>query len=1045
MLTGPDFKLVRPDNPVREPLAPDAGQQLVIGHDRGVLRVLAGPGTGKTTTLVEAAVDRVERRKVPVENLLLLTFSRLAAGELRDRITARLQRTIAEPVARTFHSYAFGLVRRAAVLNGDPPPRLLSGAEQDVTVRELLAGRLADGRDEWPAELAAAVRTSAFGDELRELMMRAVERDISPQQLREFGRLHHRPDWIVAAGVLEEYLQVTALKAPGAFDAAELIQRAIHELRANPELLQTERSLRRRIFVDEYQDSDPAQIELLKLISFGADELVLIGDPDQSIYGFRGADRYALAEVDQHFGDAFSELFVPTVSLSVCRRSGADLVAATRRVATRLAGPAQHRQLTAGGAAADGSVLHGSPVTVQLYATANQEAAQIGSLLRRYHWEQNVPWASMAVLVRSLGPSADTVRRALAAAGVPVRGTVRSMLSEETMVGQLLTLLRAVAVPDSLTDDEAELLLLGPVGRADPLQLVRMRRHLRRSRTEATLDLASLLTDRRSLVLIPESLHPPVKRLHAVIRAGRSGDRNGSAEDVLWQVWQATELAPRLYRRSLAGGVDGSRADRDLDAVLSLFAEAAKFSDRHPGGGIGQLYEWISQIQVSDASTQRQPSTDDAVALLTAHASKGLEWDVVVLAGVQEGVWPNLRQRGSLLGADLLVDLHAGRSAPVAGDLADRLLQERRLFYVAATRARAALVVTAVSDEESQPSRFLEELDPLPREVVARPVASSPRRFALAALVAELRAVVCDGNESIEDRQAAAGELARLAAAGVPGADPGEWWGLAPLSTDAPIRARERGPVPIRPSKFEAYTDCELRALLTDLGATDATDEVAAALGTLVHRVAEQAAANPTVEELTARLEEGWPKIEFSAPWHGVAERARAQRMMVALAQWIADSRSGLQLVATELPFSVEVGDAVLSGKVDRLERDADGRLIVVDLKTGKSKKTGKEVQNNPQLAAYQLAVTRGAFDSGDQGVSGGARLVQLGAGAADPEQSQPPLTSFADPDWVSSELARIAAVLRGNEVAARPGPACPRCLVRASCPAQIDGRQVTN
>src|SRR5438874_305693 len=83
--------------------------------------------------------------------------SRLAAGELRDRVTARLQRTISEPVARTFHSYAFGLVRRAAVLAGDPPPRLLSGSEQDVTLRELLAGRLADRSDDWPAELAAAV------------------------------------------------------------------------------------------------------------------------------------------------------------------------------------------------------------------------------------------------------------------------------------------------------------------------------------------------------------------------------------------------------------------------------------------------------------------------------------------------------------------------------------------------------------------------------------------------------------------------------------------------------------------------------------------------------------------------------------------------------------------------------------------------------------------------------------------------------------------------------------------------------------------------
>ena len=165
----------------------DAGQRQVIEHDRGVLRVLAGPGTGKTRTLIEAAATRVERG-LPANNLLLLTFSRRAAGQLRDQLTARLQQTIAEPVARTFHSYAFGLVRRAAVLRGDPPPRLLSGSEQDVTLRELLAGRLADGSDVWPAELAAAARTQAFSDELRELLMRAVERDITPRQLAALGR-----------------------------------------------------------------------------------------------------------------------------------------------------------------------------------------------------------------------------------------------------------------------------------------------------------------------------------------------------------------------------------------------------------------------------------------------------------------------------------------------------------------------------------------------------------------------------------------------------------------------------------------------------------------------------------------------------------------------------------------------------------------------------------------------------------------------------------------------------------------------------------------
>ena len=700
MPTSTPFRLVRPARPAPVELHLDAAQRQVIEHDRGVLRVLAGPGTGKTRTLVEAAATRVERG-MPADNLLLLTFSRRAAGQLRDQLTARLQRTIAEPVARTFHSYAFGLVRRAAVLRGDPPPRLLSGSEQDVTLRELLAGRLADGSDVWPAELAAAVRTQAFSDELRELLMRAVERDLSPRELAALGRTYERPDWIVAARVFDEYLQVTSLQAPGAFDAAELIQRAITELSESHELLAAERQQRRRIFVDEYQDTDPAQLQLLKLIADGADELVLFGDPDQAIYSFRGAQQNAMAEIDNHFGllgnlgvraeppGGQLELSAPieSVALTTTRRLGADVLAASRRIAARLSGPAQHRVLHSAAGMPAGSV------SVAVFGSASHEAARIAATLRRAHAERDVGWSQMAVLVRSAGPAADTLRRGLAAAGVPVGQPVQGALVDEPVVSLLLDLLRCVTDPETVTPALAESLLLSPIGRADPLQVLRTRRHLRRV-PDGPLSLADLVLDLTTLGWLPESVRGPALRLHEVIEAGRTAmaAEGSAAEDVLWAVWQAGGLAARLNRRSLdptAAG-DASRADRALDAVLALFAEAAKVSDRSPGGSARQLREWIDQLQITDAETARRRQLVDEVAILTAHASKGLQWQVVCVAGVQEGSWPNLRRQGSLLGADLLVDAHANRAIVSTGQLTERLMEERRLFYVAITRASEA-------------------------------------------------------------------------------------------------------------------------------------------------------------------------------------------------------------------------------------------------------------------------------------------------------------------------------------------------------------------
>ncbi|MCW2577316.1 MAG: UvrD/REP helicase, partial [Modestobacter sp.] len=185
---APVYRLVQPEvaAPVVRPRL-DPTQQAVVDHAGGPLLVLAGPGTGKTTTIVEAVAARIERGADP-ERMLVLTFSRKAAAELRTRITARVGRTIREPVARTFHSYAFGVLRRAAVLRGEPAPRLLTSAEQDAVVADLLRGDVEEDGVRWPAELAAALGTDGFRDELRELLLRATERGVDSRRLAAWGR-----------------------------------------------------------------------------------------------------------------------------------------------------------------------------------------------------------------------------------------------------------------------------------------------------------------------------------------------------------------------------------------------------------------------------------------------------------------------------------------------------------------------------------------------------------------------------------------------------------------------------------------------------------------------------------------------------------------------------------------------------------------------------------------------------------------------------------------------------------------------------------------
>jgi len=166
---------------------------------RGLVRVTGGPGTGKSSLLVDAAVTRIAAGADP-ESVLLLTGSgrlgmrartTLTTALLRSRTTGSCRAAVREPLVRTVHSYAYAVLRRAAERAGDAPPRLVTSAEQDAIIRELLAGDLEDGPDAattWPAHLRPALSTAGFAAELRDLLARCAERGVDPEELQQLGR-----------------------------------------------------------------------------------------------------------------------------------------------------------------------------------------------------------------------------------------------------------------------------------------------------------------------------------------------------------------------------------------------------------------------------------------------------------------------------------------------------------------------------------------------------------------------------------------------------------------------------------------------------------------------------------------------------------------------------------------------------------------------------------------------------------------------------------------------------------------------------------------
>ncbi len=1041
----------------------DDARAVVQPPTRGLVRVLGGPGTGKSSLLVDAAVAHISAGVDP-ESVLLLTGSGRIGMRARSRLTTELLRpptsgpyraAVREPLVRTVHSYAYAVLRRAAGRAGDAPPRLVTSAEQDTIIRELLAGDVEDGPDaatSWPGHLAPALSTAGFATELRNLLARCAERGVDPVELERLGRRCRRPEWTAAGQFARQYEQVMLLRAAvgtaapqataPALGAADLVGAALEAFAVDPELLAAERARVRVLLIDDAQQLDPQAARLVRVLAAGAELALIAGDPNQAVFGFRGGEPAGLLAQD-----------TPSVTLTESHRCAPAVARAVSGIARRLPGGGGGRRIDGIGAG-DGSVR------VRLAASPHAEAALIADALRRAHLIDGVPWSQMAVIVRSVPRAGARLPRALVATGVPVAiPAAGGPLSGEPAARALLTVLAATA--DGLDGDQALALLTGPIGRVDPVSLRQLRRTLRRTQPgPAPGDFGALLV--RALSgnsPLPQAHAQPLGRVRAVLRAADRCHREGQdPRYTLWAAWHRSGLQRRWLRATERGGQVGAQATRDLDSVTALFDIADHYVSRTSGASLRGLVDHVEALQLPSGNPE-PVSTAEQVRVLSAHAALGHEWDLVVIAGLQDGLWPNTVPRGGVLGTQRLLDVLDGVTED-ASVRAPLLAEERRLLVAAMGRARRRLLVTAVDSDTDGPGQEAALPSPFCHEIarwatddtdseLAQPI-SAPRVLSAAALVGLLRGVVCAAEGAVADtaRDHAATLLARLAKAGVPGADPAGWHGLVPASTSEQLCGPD-DPVTLTPSTLQTLNDCPLRWLVERHGGTNARD-VRSTLGSVLHALIAEPAK--TESQLLAELDRAWKHLPFNARWHSANELARHRAMIQAFLEWRAQTRGELTQVGVEVDVDGALGTARegggeirLRGRVDRLERDGAGRLVVVDVKTGKTPVSKDDAQQHAQLAMYQLAVAEGLVGLGaagpDDAEPGGARLVYLGkAGAAGvTEREQDPLTPAARDQW-RDLVQRAADATAGPQFIARRNDGCAHCPIRPCCPAHADG-----
>ncbi|MSY14394.1 MAG: AAA family ATPase, partial [Actinobacteria bacterium] len=779
-MTNPSIKLTQsPAGPA--PVELDPQQAKAASHRGTPLFIAGGPGTGKTSVLIEAAVSRINSGQSP-DSILLLTYGRQRASEMRDAIALRTTTTAHEPLARTFHSLAYSILR---MNTGETyyEPILLSGPEQENFLEQLLQGDVSDGYRQWPADLhdgedkkGNPLLTQGFIRELRDLIMRANERGITPEQLATRGQQVGEKYWAPAADFWLRYKQVMAIREDAAGDAkmridpSELISITIAYLKSNETLRAQLQARFKTIMVDEFQESDPAQRELLALIC-GSD-LVIAYDGDSAVGRFRGADPDGLkSEVDKYVAKGATQ-----ITLTNSYRSRPEIFDIGQSVTSQFRAPSPTRQRTC--------TYGEKPALDKAFDVArlrsqSEEAQYIAYHFKRAHLMHGIPYSQMAVILRTAGTQASALRRAFAQVSIPVAGDLEA-LSTNPAIAPFILLARVATGDQPLNLDTCERLLISEFGGADAISLRRVRTALLEARDEAsdTRGGTQMLIDAIDKGDIPIEDSASLTRVHELLAHARKSlyKKDARAEDLLWAIWDNAKtsdnekLSTAWRNSALRGGNRGASADRDLDAMIQLFDGAQRFTERFPYSKPSAYLDELARESIVGDIITSQGVRPDVVEILTVHSAKGRQWELVAVAGLQEGVWPNLRQRSSLLGSERLVERERhGELARVELDViaASALAEdERRLLHVAVTRARQGLIVTAVQREDDEPSAYFEELDKN-SGLEDAPITEVPRPLTTSALVATLRQ-----NLSGAQADTAATLLKTLAQSDIHSADP---------------------------------------------------------------------------------------------------------------------------------------------------------------------------------------------------------------------------------------------------------------------------------
>lgn len=953
-------------------------------HESGPLLIVAGAGTGKTTVITRRIAYLIAAKRARPEEILALTFTEKAAEEMETRVDLLVPYGYVETWIATFHAFGDRLLREsAAVLGLTPAVRVLTKAEQMVLLKEHLF-------DLPLRRFRPATNPTHFLQALTTLFSRAKDEDVTPEAFLAHaeslaGESSRQPADAAlaetAANALElartyhEYQRL--LREHDAMDFGDQVMLALQLFREHPSILAQYRRRFRYILVDEFQDTNYAQFELIKLLAPDHANVTIVADDDQSIFKFRGAAISNILNFLQAYPQAAEVALVDNYrspqplldgAYRLIQHNNPERLEVKRRINKRL--------MAVGRRPSDGPVY-------RLFDAVAGEADWVAAQIRDGVQRGRRTYRDFAILVRS-NKDAEPFLRALNVTGIPWQFTGGSGLYAHEEIRVLLSWLRAVVdEQDSVSLYHAASSTILQMPMSDLLRCLKVSQRLSRplrwafEHVEELPELADVTSGGRAV--IQECLRH--------LRACAEASRYRTTGQVLYHLVTETGYLKRLAgTQTLEAAEQLQTIGRFFDVVQS-FERVAQL-DRLPAF----LQHLDALLQAGDEPETLPPAWElPVVRVLTVHKAKGLEFPVVFMVGLVQNRFPVPARRDVLdLPEPLIKDLLP------AGDV--HLQEERRLFYVGMTRAQEELYLTSAADYGGKSTRkvsqFVLEALNLPRQ---RPQPAG---------------------------QGALAVLARSSVAPTPQ--------VAASSGQAPAVLAAAGPLRLNAHRLDDYLTCPFKYRFLHVLRLPVMRHHLVMYGAAIHQAIEQfytrrrAGGAMSLEELLEVFAQAWSSEGFLTRRH---EEQRFAQGRQALTQWHArETAQPSRPALIEEPFQFVFEDVVITGRFDRVDITGD-EVVIIDFKSSDISDQAKA--DKRASASWQMRVYAWAWRELHGRLPDRAELHFVDAdliGRAEITDAEIAETQAA--------VRQVAAGLRAGAFPARPDEhVCRWCAYQAICP----------